>query len=232
MFITLSNVQHGEPIELNPVLDNREGGMEVALSEILYYPAWVNIAASLGNNMFHYGRDRREVKIPDGYWDVCALNKEVFTPLGLTLSLNPATGLISISGLTEYFDAGSVGRSLGFINLNPAAVNGRVTAEAFPRLSVHKELYIHLDGLSTYENRHNSLPSTLLRAIPVGQEECNGGRQVTFATPHFKRLEVGTHSSIGVSARAEDGSEVKLAYLSLVLEIRRNGCGRTWTSCP
>jgi hypothetical protein len=97
MFITLSNIQNDGPTDLNPILDNREGDMEVALTEILYYPAWMNIGEALGNNMFHYGRDKRRIKIPDGYWDVCALNKEVFIPLGLTLSLNPATGLVSIS---------------------------------------------------------------------------------------------------------------------------------------
>lgn len=220
MFITLSNVQHGEPTLLNPILDNREDGMEIALSEILYYPAWENIAESLGNAIFRYGPDKREIRIPDGYWDVCALNKEIFAPLDLALSLNPATGRVSISGIKHYLNLDGVGKTLGFVNRVPRVVNGRVTAEEFPRLIVHKELYIHLSGLSTYANRHNSLPSTLLRAIPVGQEECNGGRQVTFATPHFKWLETGTHSSIGVTVLTEDGSALKLAYLSLVLEIR------------
>jgi hypothetical protein len=104
---------------------------------------------------------------------------------------------VSILGIKKNFDFGAVGQTLGFVNLTPDVVDGVATAETLPNLVNYKELYIHLEGLSTSENPHNQSPSTLLRAIPVKTESCNSGRSVVFDTPHFKRLENGTLSGGG-----------------------------------
>lgn len=54
MFIPLTNLQEGSSIPLNPVIDNRDGDLEIALSEILWYPAWINIGKEFDNHLFHY----------------------------------------------------------------------------------------------------------------------------------------------------------------------------------
>ena len=46
MYVTLTDIQNGEPVELARDL----GGLEVALCEITYYHQWYNISAELGNN--------------------------------------------------------------------------------------------------------------------------------------------------------------------------------------
>jgi hypothetical protein len=84
MYITLSNIQvdadASECVPLNPIIDNRDGDLEIVLCEILYYPAWVNISKELDNNKFLYAD--KTVVIPD----VCTLNEQVFVPLMLNLA--------------------------------------------------------------------------------------------------------------------------------------------------
>lgn len=53
--ITLFNIQNGDYLPLNPVIDNCDGDYKVSLVEILYYNKWVNISSALGNNRFRYG---------------------------------------------------------------------------------------------------------------------------------------------------------------------------------
>ena len=45
MYVTLTDIQNGEPVELARDL----GGLKVALCEITYYHQWYNISAELGN---------------------------------------------------------------------------------------------------------------------------------------------------------------------------------------
>jgi hypothetical protein len=219
MYITLSNIQNGECVPLNPVLDNREGTLEVALSEILYYPAWVNISTELRNNIFQY--DGKNIQIPAGYYDVCSLNEQFFEPQGLRLGLNPATGLVSVYNIKNSINLTGLGRTLGFRKYPKDSGGGPITGAEFPRLSIHKQLFVEMDGLSTSENRHNQFPSTLLRAISVKAESCNSGRTETFSTPYFKRLANDTLSSIRISVLDEHHMPVKLAYLGCVLEVRK-----------
>jgi hypothetical protein len=217
MFITLSDIKNGECVLLNPVIDNRDRSYQIALSEILYYPDWVNISGD--NNYFNYGTQK--CFVPSGYYDVCSLNSTAFLPRGLELKLNQATGKLSIHNITKPFDLGSLGPTLGFLALAPPVVGGIATAESFSKLHVHKELFIHLDsGLTTTQNRLNHLPSTILRAIPVKTEERGEGRAVTFIRPLFKWLENGTLDSIQISVRSKDNKLVDLSYLSCVLEIK------------
>jgi hypothetical protein len=224
MYITLSNIQNGSFIPLDPVLDNREGNFEIALSEILYTPAWANISADYENNVFTYAGKR--VTIPDGYYDVCALD-DVFKPAGLQLKINPATGLLSILGLknrTLFAATPKLLQTLG-IALDEPPSNGTYITGTMPHnLIIYKELFVHLDeGLSTSENRHRGLPSSLLRAIHVKTERCGGGRAETFTLPQFKRLENGVLSGIKISVRDQHNQLTPLSYLSCVLEIRQRG---------
>ena len=227
MFVTLSNIQNGECVPLIPVLDNQDGRYEIALSEILYYPKWVNI--STGNNIFHYAG--KAVIIPSGYYDVCSLNSKAFTPVGLELTLDHATGKLSIFNITKNLDLGSISLSLGYTISTPPVVKGVATAYDFSKLLLYKELFVHLDrGLSTTRNRLNQFPSLLLRAIPVKTEECGFGRAETFVRPQFKRLENGTFNTIQISVRTKDNELVDLSYLSCILEIRRRPDSTCWNN--
>jgi hypothetical protein len=220
MYITLSNIQNGECVPVNPVINNMEGNFEIALHEITYYPSWSNISSELHNNTFYYNKEL--ITIPSGYYDICALNEQVFTPLKLRLVHNTANGLVSIMNIKSVINLGwGLGPTLGFTSPN-ASTNDTITGDAFPQLIVFRELFVHLDeGLSTSENRHNTFPSTLLRAVPVKKEACNSGRTETFVRPHFKHLVNGALSGIKISVRDENKQMVKLAYLSCVLEVRK-----------
>lgn len=217
MFITVSNIQNGEYVPQDPVIDNREGNLEIALSEMLYYPKWANISEELENNVFKY---EKLITIPDGYYDICTLDEEIFTPLGLRLRFNPATGLVTVAGIVKSFRPYGLAPTLGLPDVSVEA--GALEGEQFHKLGLYKELFVHLDeGLSTTENRHNKLPSTLLRSIHVKTEGCFQGRAETFASPQFKRLENGTLSGIKISVRDQHHNLVKLAYFSCVLNIRQ-----------
>lgn len=112
--------QEQETTPLNPALNNRDRDLEMALSEILYYPAWVNISKELGNNWFQLGKQK--ITVPDGQYDICTLDKQVFSPLKLRLALNPATGLLTNIG--EQLELGGIGPSLGFIKTVPSLADG------------------------------------------------------------------------------------------------------------
>ena len=219
MYVTLSDIKNGECVPLNPVVDNRKGGYEIGLSEILFYQTWTNVSGDLGNNTFHYGTET--VRIPGGYYDVCSLNNTVFIPQKLELKYNVATGKVSIYNIKKDFNLGSLGKTLGFINLTPLITDGVATSETFPKLVLYKDIFIHLDqGLSTSQNIHNHHPSTLLRMLPVKTEECNWGRAESFNNPQYRRLENGTLNEITLSIRDAGHQLLPIAHLSCVLEIR------------
>ena len=69
-------------------------GLEVALCELTYYHRLLNIDA-VGNNKVSDGRS--VLDIPDGYYNVCELDKEAFRPLGAELRLNAPTGRLQLS---------------------------------------------------------------------------------------------------------------------------------------
>lgn len=172
---------------LNPCIDNRAGVFEISLAEITYYNKFKNISSALGNNRFRYGHALYTVS--DGYYNICNLSKDHFEPLKMSLSMNSATGLVTLGGVQKSIYLDELGQLLGFrgyinpskasrlVSLDPDkeyASSINITATELPSLVRHKEIFVHLDhGLSTLENMHNSFPSTLLRTIDLGPEACN-----------------------------------------------------------
>jgi hypothetical protein len=114
-----------------------------------------------------------------------------------------------------------VGPTLGFVNLTPNVVEGSCTAEKLPKLIVYKELFVHLEGVSTKENRLNQFPSTSLRAVYVQTEANNCGRSVEFSKRQYKKLVTGSLSHIKLSVLDIDNTPITLASLSCVLHIRK-----------
>lgn len=219
---------------LDPVIDYRDGGFEISLAEILYYNRWVNISEAQGNNKFRYWTQIYTVR--DGYYNVCDLHKQYFAaaPLQLELTLNAATGLVSVQGIKQPFVVGPLGEALGFRKDLPEVDPQKqkaIIASDLPRLIRYKELFVHLDeGLSTSENKLNGLQSTLLRTISVGGETCNSGVKAseTLVKRQWKRLAHGTLSGIKISVRDEHYNMLPFAYLSFVLEVRHKKRRREW----
>ena len=91
MYVTLTNIQNGEPVSAT---GTECEGLEVALCELTYYHCWLNISPEIKNGIF----DRHTLLgIPKGYYNVCELDKEVFPPLGAELSLYAPTGRLQVS---------------------------------------------------------------------------------------------------------------------------------------
>ena len=91
------------------------------------------------------------------------------------------------------------------------------------RLITHREICVHLAEVSTSENLHNCLPSTLLKSIPVENERCGGGRTETSLVLQYKRLASGPLSQLTLTILDTGGRKLGFNYLSAVLHIRRNG---------
>ena len=89
MYVTLTDLQNGEPVYITRPLS---GGLEVALCELTYYHQFYNISAALKNNQIRNG----PTTIPDGYYNVCQLNK-FFQLLNTELTLHSPTGRLQLS---------------------------------------------------------------------------------------------------------------------------------------
>lgn len=82
---------------------------------------------------------------PDGYYDVCLQNANIFEPIKLKPCLNPATETVTVSGIKDYFDFGFTGSTLEFVHLKPSIVDESVNAKKLPKLRFYKGFFIYLD---------------------------------------------------------------------------------------
>lgn len=218
MFVTLTNIQNGFSSELPQALDNRHGCLKIALREITFYPAWVNIHPGVG-----FLFDGERVEVPRGYYSVCTLDKVIFRPLGVSLKMNEATGRLTLSLPGKSFIMlQELAPILGFTDgLMPR--NGTTEADQWPDLVPHKEIFVHLDELSTSENvritSDASSGSTLLRAIAVTGEGINCGKTASFPNPQFKNLRREYVTKLTVSLLDISGKRLDTSYLSAALEI-------------
>ena len=175
MYVTLTDIQNGEPVYLASVPCTACGGLEVALCELTYYHRWFNIGAELLNNKVSDGRT--VLDIPDGYYNVCELDKEAFRPLGAELSLHAPTGRLQLSAKKRLILNGGLAKLLGFSRETFEPGQSHIADEP-NRLAIHWEICVHLAEVSTSENIHNGRPSTLLKSVPFENERCGGGRTV------------------------------------------------------
>ena len=138
------------------------------LCELTFYHRWSNISAALGNNQASNGHT-----IPDGYYNACELDEEVFQPLGTELRLHAPTGRLQLSVKKRLALNSRLAKLLGFTRrtFEPGKT---YLADEPHRLTVHREIYVHFAEVSTSENLHNGRPFTLLRSVPVENERCGG----------------------------------------------------------
>ena len=88
MYVTLTDIQNSEPAYLTRSLSVPADGLEVALCELTYYHQWRNISAALKNNQVSTYTSGglvpdmwgKTTTVPDGYYNVCELNEDVFQP--------------------------------------------------------------------------------------------------------------------------------------------------------
>ena len=100
--------------------------------------------------------------------------------------------------------------------------SGTYTADEPRRLAVHREVYIHLAELSTFENLTKGQPSTLLRSIPVENEKRGAGRTILFQVLQYKRLAAGPISQLTISLGDGKGKRLPFEYISATLYIRND----------
>ena len=154
MYVTLTDIQNGEPVYLASVPGTVCGGLEVALCELTYYHRWLNIGAELGNNI---SDGRTVLDIPDGYYNVCELDKEAFRPLGAELRLHAPTGRLQLSAKKRFVLGSGLAKLLGFSRRTFEPGQSHIADEPH-RLAIHREICVHLAEVSTSENLHNGRP--------------------------------------------------------------------------
>ena len=226
MYVTLTDIQNGEAVALSRLIENEQGEFEVALCDLTYSPLWYNISDKLGNNLIHV---QGEIfGIPDGYYNVCELDTEIFKPHGASLELHSPSGRLLLWTASKKVSlSGRLASTLGFApsdyrlgRIPYTSANSQLLAEYPNKLAIHRELFVHLSELSTSDNLHNGAPSTLLRPVSVENERCNEGRTVSFPALQYKRLAAGVISNMTVKVLDEHGGDVDTNYLSAVLHIR------------
>ena len=142
MYVTLTDIQNGEPVSVSGTACV---GLEVALCELTYYHRWLNISAELGNGIFD---GHTMLGIPKGYYNVCELDKEAFRPLGAELSLHAPTGRLQISSKKRLVLNRELADLLGFSREMFEPGQSHI-ADKPHRLFTHREICVHLAGVST-----------------------------------------------------------------------------------
>ena len=173
--------------------------------------------------------------VPDGYYNARELDEEVFKLLGAKLHLDTHTGLLQLTTKSDNIMSSELAKVLGFsqnifegakmlLRNGPTRSGGTYTADEPHRLTVHRELYIHLAELSTSENPTNDQPSRLLRSIPVENEKRGAGRTMSFQVLQYKRISAGPISQLTFSPRDIKGKRLpfEYRYISTTLHIKND----------
>ena len=113
MYVTLTDIQNGEAVALSRLIENEQGVFEVALCDLTYSPLWYNISDQLGNNLLFVQGEI--VGIPDGYYNVCELDTEIFKPHGASLELHSPSGRLLLWTTSKKVSlSGPLASTLGF----------------------------------------------------------------------------------------------------------------------
>ena len=132
MYITLTGIQNGERVYLSKTLS----AIEVALCKLTYYHRWYNISSAYKNNEVVNGE--QVTQIPDGYYNVCELNKDVFEPLGAELHLYTPTGRLQMSARKRLVLNRGLAKILGFAR-DKFELGKTYIADEPHRLAIHRK---------------------------------------------------------------------------------------------
>ena len=168
MYVTLTDIQNGEPAYLARSFSVPAGGLEVALCELTYYHQWRNISAALKNNQVSTYTSvglvpdvwGKTTTVPVGLYNVCELNEDVFQPLGAKLNLHTPTGRLRLSTKKRLVLNSGLTKLLEFSRDKFESDKTYIAGEPH-RLAVYREVCVHLAEVSSPDNLHNGHPSTL-----------------------------------------------------------------------
>ena len=229
MFVTLTQLQKGEPTLLQTVIDNTGGKLYVALRGFHYEDGYRNIRSSQGffTRIPHPQNPKTFINqtypVPTGLYDFERLSLFIKENINGVRIMLTAVGIINLfipppieikfqSDLRQILGIAEKGWISGaYVGDRP----GKITV-------VYKRLYIYLDQLSTTSNLIDGKPSTLLTIVPAA---VNGETaDITPTHPMHKKLEVGILHQLDLRVLDVDCTMVQNHEKSMtaVLEIREN----------
>ena len=190
--------------------------LEVAVCELTYYHRWYKISSAHENNEVVNGE--HITRIPDGYYNGCELNGDVFEPLGAEIHLHTPTGRLQMSARKRLV----LNRGLAkFLFTRDEFEPGKTYIVDEPhRLAIHRDICVHLAEISTSDNLHKGRPSTLPRSVPGENEKCGGGRTETFPILQYKSLASVAVLQLTLTVLDVSGKKLSFDYLSATLHIR------------
>ena len=173
MFVTLTQLQKGEPTLLHTVIDNAGGKLYVALRGFHYEVGYHNIRSSQGfftripHPQYPKTFINQAYPVPTGLYDFERLSlfiKEningvriVLTAVGtINLSIPPPIEIKFQSDLRQILGIAEKGW-----------ISGAYVGDRPRKTVVHKRLYIYLDQLSATSNLIDGKPTTLLTIVPA-----------------------------------------------------------------
>ena len=162
---------------------------------------------------------KHATRIPDGYYNVCELNEDMFEPLGAELHLHTPTGRLQISARKRLVLTERLAKLLGFTRDEFEPGKTYIVDEPH-RLAIHQEICVHLDEISTSDNLHNGRSSTLLRSVPVENEKCGDGSIETFPILQYKRQVSGAVLQLALTLLDVNSKKLSFDFLSATLHIR------------
>ena len=194
MFVTLTQLQNGEALVLQTVIDNTCGKLNVALRSFHYEVGYCNVSSSdvILRRLREPNYRPLWAPVPAGLYTFEQLSHFLMEEIpGLTLKLNKATGLIklnipeSASGMIKL--TGIMRRILGIDERG--WISGEYEGDRPVTFIIRKWFHIYLDQLSTTSNLVDGAPSTLLAIVPAASD--GGIVDIDPHYPMYKKLEVG-----------------------------------------
>jgi len=213
MFLTINNSPS--------VKCSIEGPKKVAVHEIFYTIDWFNISVKKGNNWIKL--NKKIITIEDGYYNACTLIKEVFEPNEIKGTLQDSNLRLTLTWKKDQSleIEDQLADMLGLKDSKPTSdSSSRYLHGSHPvKMSVHKQLFLHLKELQSSDNFVNGSTSYLLRPLPVSSAPYMESVHVTFPNLQYKKLTEGYIHTLTPELRNEKGDIVECSNLIIVLEI-------------
>jgi len=216
MFLTVTNIQSGEAVQLQQCIDNLGGNLRISLRTLTYIVGWHNVEAGQTIS-WRPAVERSRINnysfAPGLYTFAHFRNIVRRLRSNISLSLDNASGLIKLQIPPEWV----VKFTDGLLNLMGLddGLNGQwletgvYDGDRPADFAGPKALHIHLDQISTTENWLNGAPSRLLCLVPIVSGRRNiimplrfgDINAVRFQYPELKRLTAGMINELKFTVR-------------------------------
>ena len=163
--------------------------------------------------------------IPDGYYNVCELDEEVFRPLGAKLRLHAPTGRLQLSAKKCLVLNSGLAKLLGISRETFEPSQSHIAEE--PHCLAHPSGDLHASCQGQYVGEPpQRLPLHTAEISPVENERCRGGRTETFTILQYKRLASGPVSQLTLMILDTSGRRLYFNHVSATLGVPENVPGR------